>query len=610
MERVLYMKFIRDYYILLAIIPILAMSVISCSIGDSTPPAQITDLSSDEVTRNLLWTAPGDSGDSGRATIYFPRFYDDTEVAEILGVPNLDGVPFAVIQEAVQDNFGGATQVPDFEQPEPAGEPEAFLTPRLDLTGELTFFYAIVTNDEVGDSSPPSNVAELTTPLQSVRYVSNEGDSCIGEAVAAFNYNGDEDDQGLSIEDIAVGDPCAGIVYIFFGDNNLTDNGSTVIDVSTADVTIIGSAEDGFGASLAGLTDFASDTRSQELLIGAPDFDGGRGQIYVIFGSRDFTGVILISDPEVERIEVLGENVGDGFGTAVSDADDVTDGGGLFLVGAPFFDADTGRAYVFRGGRLDRDTDLSATEADAIYTGQAAGGFFGSSLALLGRINGNSHDEFGVGAPGLSRAYVIFGRGSLTSTDLAVDTTDVVVLEVEGVSSFGTSISGDGDVDQDGEDTPDVIVGAPEADDEAGAVFLYSGDDLLEAFENETTTTFETEYNGISPGDLFGTSVSVLDGFTPTIEKRNRDTAIVLELEISNADVAVGAPGTDPGTVYVFFGQENMPAQISAADSDINVVGEAGDVDFGQEVMTMEDVNGDQFTDFAAGGEGFMEIVY
>lgn len=605
------MKFNHVFNTLLAIVPLFfVISLISCSVGDNQAPAQITDLSADEVSRNLNWTAPGDSGNSGRATIYFPRFLDDTEIAEILGVPNLDDVPFAVIQETVQDNFNDATQVPDFEQPEPAGNPESFLTPRLDLTGDLTYFYSIVTNDEVGDSSRPSNVAELTTPLQSIRYTSSEADTCLGESVVAGNFNGDESDQGVRINDIAIGDPCAGKVYIFFGQNDLTQDGSTDINVSEADVTVTGSAADGFGASLASLPDFDSDVRAEELVIGAPDFDGGRGKVFLIFGSRDLPSEIDISDPDVDRIEVIGENVGDGFGFEVSSGDDVTNGGGLFLVGAPFFDGDTGRVYLFRGARLDQNTELPATDAEANFTGQAAGGLFGSDIALLGRINKNSHDEFGVGAPGMSRAYIIFGKGSLSDQDLAVDTTDVVVLEVDGVSSFGTSISGDGDIDEDGEGTPDVIIGAPEADSDTGSVFLYSGDDLLTAFEDGTTTTFETEFTGISPGDRFGNSVSVLDGFTPIIEKNQRDTAIVLEFETSNADIAAGAPGTDPGTVYIFFGQEDFPAEVSAADSDINVVGEAGDTDFAQKVLTMGDVNGDEVTDFSVGGEGLIQIVY
>lgn len=109
---------------------------------------------------------------------------------------------------------------------------------------------------------------------------------------------------------------------------------------------------------------------------------------------------------------------------------------------------------------------------------------------------------------------------------------------------------------------------------------------------------------------MFGASVSVLDGFNPIIEKRQRDTAIVLELEVNNADIAAGAPGTDPGTVFIFFGQSNFPAEVSASDSDVNIVGEPGDVDFAQEVTTMGDVNGDQFSDIAVGGEDFIQITY
>jgi len=587
-----------------------ALPIISCTVGDKPPPATIEDLTIDEISRNLAWTAPGDSGNSGRATIYFPRFYDNTEIAEILGVPSLDGIPFDVIEAAVQDNFDGATQVPDFEQPEPAGEPETFLAPRLDLSQDLTYYYSIVTNDEVGNSSNPSNVAQLTTPLQSIRYVSAEQETCLGEAVSAKNLNGDQDDQNVSINDIAVGDPCAGIVYIFYGQNDLTDGGSPVVDVSTADVTVIGNASDGFGASLAGIPDFDGDSRSDELVIGAPEFDGERGKAFVIFGSRELPSVIDMSDPEVERIEVVGENAGDGFGSAVSDGSSVSNGTGLFLVGAPQFDGETGRVYLLRGSQLDQNTEVPASEAKATFTGQESGGLFGIDIALIGRINRNSHDEFGVGAPGLSRAYIIFGKNNIESQDLAVDTTDVVVLEEGGDDEFGTSVSGDGDIDEDGEGTPDVIVGAPGKASDTGSLFLYSGDALLTAFEEGTTTTFETEFTGINEGDRFGTSVSVLDGFTPIIEKDRRPTAIVLEFEVSNADIAVGAPGTTPGTVYIFFGQENFPEQVSASDSDLNVVGEQGDTDFGMEVQTLGDVNGDEVSDFAVGGQGFMQIVY
>jgi hypothetical protein len=588
----------------------IVLLITSCSVGDDSPPGTITDLTADPISRLLDWTAPGDDGDKGRATIYFIRFYDNEEVAAILGLPSLDGVPFVVIEEAVRDNYNDATQIPDFQRPDVAGTPQSFLAPRLDITGEMMFFYSIRTNDEVGNSSQPSNVAELSTPLDSIKYVSSEAGSCLGESIGAGNFDGEQDDSGEVINDYAIGDPCLGKVYIFFGGNDLTENGSTLIDVSEADVTVIGNSDDLFGASLAGIADFDSDIRAEELVIGAPGFDNDRGKTFVIFGSRDLPSVIDLSDSSVDRIEIVGENVGDNFGFSVVDGDDVTNGSGLFLVGAPSFGSDTGRAYIFRGRGLDQNEELPATDAGAMFTGQTTGDLFGFDLANLGRIRRNSFNEFGVGAPGVGRAYVILGQDSIKSRDLAVDTENVVILEGSAADSFGVSISGDGDIDEDGEGTPDVIVGAPDSNMSSGSVFLYSGEDINTAFEDETSTGFETEFTGIAPGDRFGTSVGVIANLTPLIEKKNRDTAIVLILEVSNADFGVGAPGTENGIVYLFFGRDDFPVLVSASEADIDVVGEEAEVDFGIEVMTLGDVNGDNFEDFGAGGLEFMRVFY
>jgi len=519
-------------------------------------------------------------------------------------------VPFIEIEEAVQDNYNDAAQIPDFQLPDVAGSPQSFLVPRLDLTGEMMFFYSIRTNDEVSNSSQPSNVSDLSTPLESLKYVSSEAGSCIGESIAEGNFNGDQDDDGDFTNDYAIGDPCLGKVYIFFGANDLTDNGSTLIDVSAADVTVIGNPEDLFGASLAGIPDFESDIRADELVIGAPGFDNDRGKTFVIFGSRELPSVIDLSDSSVDRIEVVGENVGDNFGFSVADGDDVTSGSGLFMVGAPSFGSDTGRAYIFRGNGLDQNEEVPATDADAMFTGQAPGDMFGFDLANLGRIRRNGFDEIGVGAPGAGRAYVILGQKNIDSRDLAVDTTNVVILEGSAADSFGISISGDGDIDEDGEGTPDVVVGAPDSNMSSGSVFLYSGEDIDTAFRDETSPGFETEFTGISPGDLFGTSVGVMPNLTPEIEKKQRDTAIVLLLEVSNADFGVGAPGATNGIVYLFFGRGDFPAVVSASEADIDIVGEGGEVDLGIEVQGLGDVNGDNFEDFAAGGSEFMRVVY
>ena len=584
--------------------------IISCAVGDDTPPATITDLSSEEVSRLLDWTAPGDNGNQGRATIYFIRFYDNEEVAAILGVPNLDGVPFLEIEEAVGWLWGLPAMFTDFQQPDVAGTPQSFLAPRLDLTGELTFFYAIRTNDEVGNSSKPSNVVELTSPLQSVEYVSDEPGSCLGDSAGSGNFNGDREDDGTFINDYAIGDPCLGRVYIFFGQNDLTNNGATVIDVANADVTVIGNPEDMFGASLAGIPDFDNDPRTQELVIGAPGFDNDRGKVFVIFGSRDLPSVIDLTVFIWGSCVHCGENVGDGFGFSVADGNDVTNGSGLFMVEAPFFGSDTGRAYIFRGKGLKQNEEVPATDAGATFTGEGTGGLFGFDLENVGRIKRNSFDEIGLLKTTIPKKYVIQGQDNIDSRDLAVDTENVVILEGSGDDSFGMNLSGDGDIDEDGEERDDVIVGAPDTNMSTGSVFLYSGDDIDTSFDDGTIPPVETEFTGLNPGDRFGESVTVMPELNFEQDKRRRDTAIVLILEPINAGFAIGAPGTTTGNVYVFFGQDDFPATVSASDATTELIGEAGESNFGSLVQGLGDVNGDFFEDFAAGGTEFIRTVY
>ena len=48
-----------------AIIPILGFAA-SCTVGDDTPPNQITDFRISDNAKNFEWTAPGDDGDEGQ----------------------------------------------------------------------------------------------------------------------------------------------------------------------------------------------------------------------------------------------------------------------------------------------------------------------------------------------------------------------------------------------------------------------------------------------------------------------------------------------------------------------------------------------------------------
>ena len=195
----------------------------SCAVGDDIPPSQIVDLRLSSNAKNLEWTAPGDDGDIGTATLYLLRFYTEQQVADILDVPNLDGIPFAVIQKTVQDNFRDATQVPQFLEPKVAGSDEITSISRIDISGNARFFYSIIANDNVGHSSPPSNVIEVATVLSGALYESSNPSDCPGVSASYGEFTGrDEEDDDEILNDLIIGDPCAGRVYIFVGGPEIT----------------------------------------------------------------------------------------------------------------------------------------------------------------------------------------------------------------------------------------------------------------------------------------------------------------------------------------------------------------------------------------------------
>ena len=172
----------------------------STSVGDDEEPATIDDLEFDALNNRFTWTAPGDDGNSGTATIYDLRFLEDEEVAQLLGL-SLDDFnamypvdPDTVdpdIEEVVRDNFEDATQIRNEPEPNEAGTPESFILAELDVEEGKRLFFALTARDEVGNSSSPSNVVEVQTPLASAALANSAGGSCFGESIGHGDLDGD-----------------------------------------------------------------------------------------------------------------------------------------------------------------------------------------------------------------------------------------------------------------------------------------------------------------------------------------------------------------------------------------------------------------------------------
>ena len=593
---------------------------VSCAVGDDTPPSQIVDLRLSSNAKNLEWTAPGDDGDIGTATLYLLRFYTEQQIADILDVPNLDGIPFAVIQATVQENFIEATQVPQFLEPQVAGSDEITSISRIDISGNARFFYSIIANDNVGHSSPPSNVVEVATVLSGALYESSNPSDCPGVSASYGEFTGrDEEDDDEILNDLIIGDPCAGRAYIFVGGPEVTRD-LDVIDVSLADVTIIGDTIQSFGATVSGIGSFSGSAGFQEIVIGAPEALNGTGQIFIIEGADDLPSVINFSAGDEPDFTVTGEAPGDNFGFVIErrGSDDL-------FVGAPGALGSTGKLYRFDGGDFSENTD--ADDARDIVTGEAPGDMFAYSVIDGGEINSGSPDEYIVGAPGAGKAYVFFDN---VTQDLSEDLDDVLVIVGSVEDRFGESVGGgyniqglvdssnDEDLDDEElildleelEENADVVVGAPGALIGKGSVFMYANEDILAAFEDSVPLDFSLRIDGNRIGDQLGSSLIVIPDINPNIDIESRDTANVVNQIVTNADIATGAPGRGTGEVYIFFGKFGLSGSLTADDADITILSTTGISSFGSDLSNLFDVNNDFWFDIAICSDSAAELQY
>ncbi len=444
----------------------------------------------------------------------------------------------------------------------------------------------------------PNATADLTVAA------SPEG-GALGWAVASA---GDVDGDGYS--DIVIGDPVddsvlanGGKVYFVsvFPYQILSPNGGeTWVAGAPAtvrwrghDVADLAISTDG-GLTYSTIFNSIGGVEENEFTLTAPDTPTDRAKVRLTFrgqtatrGTSDVSdGVFRIVQPApppvaASRLQLTPTGAAAAFlGISVASAGDMNgDSFDDFIVGAFNVNAGAGAAYVYLGG------PGADAVADLTLNGEAAGDNFGSEVAAAGDVNGDGYGDVIVGAPSNDAGGANAGRAYVYYGGAAPDATADLTLTGEAAGdNFGESAASAGDFNRDG--FADVIVGASGNDGggaSAGRTYLYYGGG---APNNVVDLTF----SGVA-GDQSGNSVAPAgdvngDGFGDVI------------VGVFAHDIAGGGSTVvNVGEARVFFGGRTPD---NVADLVLSLSEPVASDLFGASVASA-DMDGDGFSDLIVG---------
>jgi hypothetical protein len=267
--------------------------------------------------------------------------------------------------------------------------------------------------------------------------------------------------------------------------------------------------------------------------------------------------------------------------TTMTKGDVNADGVPDIVIGAEGVNTNKGAAYVFSGSALSGT--VSPTDALATISGQTDGGRLGNAVSLAGDINADGYEDVIIGARDAENkkgAVYIYSGAALSGPPLATITGNT------DNDNLGHSVSAAGDVNNDGYD--DVIIGAPNVNFRAGAVYIFGGSSLV---GSKSASDALAAIGGQSAGDELGHAVSGIGDV-------NGD---------GSDDILIGAwqtpSGGTRGSAYVFSGAA-LSGTLTVTDA-MAAINSNNDGDlFGSSVSGARDVNADGVPDIIIGAYG------
>lgn len=491
--------------------------------------------------------------------------------------------------------------------------------------------------------------------------------------------SGAGDVNGDGFDDIIVGAPYndvsgvdAGRIYVYFGATNFNN---------TPDLIISGFAGYLLGTSVAPAGDMNGDGYD-DILAGAPGYSSGNGRAYLYYG-----GAVMNNSADKTFFNVVAS---ENFGSSIASAGDVNgDGFQDIIIGAMLNNAGTGSAYLYFGA-----ANMNTTN-DVIFNGEAAGNNFGRCVGTGGDMNGDGFNDILVGAPGYNtnqgRAYVYYGGSSVNNIadvvmtglftnnfsglstcagDVNADgysdiimgqygstsargavtvyfganspdaSQDMLIVGENSGDNFGYCVSSGADYNSDG--FQDIIISAPGHNDSTGRIYFYKGGELPDNFPDNYINGENVkdrfgsflafcgdpnsdgnpdilagaplnDQNGVSSGRAYLYLNSMLGNdkedlfFTGSIDGGTLGRSVSDAGDVNAdgyPDIIVGSPGNASCRALIYYGGNVMNNV-----ADITIVGGTND-DFGASVSGAGDVNGDGFDDVIVGAPGYNNGTY